>query len=124
MLLATAERLARNRGYVRTLTGRRRRYAPGNQRGERYYSAFNACGQGTAADLMKLKLRQLYGQRKELGLKLRTTVHDEVNGTIQYPPDAFPKFCEAMAVQNLPMVLPIVWKSKVGHTWDECNRED
>ncbi|MGH7806768.1 MAG: DNA polymerase, partial [Thermodesulfobacteriota bacterium] len=49
-LMAKAMRLARSRGYVKTLLGRRRRFSTG----DRLYSALNAVLQGSAADLMKL----------------------------------------------------------------------
>lgn len=115
-LLRYASELAESRGYVKTLLGRRRRYVPG----EPTFSALNSAIQGTAADIMKLKLLQLYRQRNELGVTLRFTVHDEVDGDI--PPDGDVQKLEAALNEAvLPLDVPILWDLKTGPNWKETS---
>ena len=81
-------RLARERGYVETLLGRRR-YFPQlgtrarvhyNVREAAYRMAINAPIQGTAADILKVALRRLWQelQQRNLGSRLILQVHDEL----------------------------------------------
>lgn len=116
-LLKTAARLAERRGYVRTLLGRRARFAPE----EPTYSALNRVIQGTAADEMKLKLVELHRHRKETGFKLRFTVHDEVNGDV---PDveAAQKVKEILNRQILETRVPLFWAVGVGPNWKQCEK--
>lgn len=115
-LLRHAADLAEQRGYVRTFLGRRRRYVPG----EKSHSALNAAIQGTAADIMKLKLLDLYRRREELGVTLRFTVHDEVDGDVA--PDAnLEALRAALDEPTLPLDVPIIWDLKVGNNWKETS---
>lgn len=96
-LLWYCNNLAEKRGYVRTLLGRRRRYAPG----DRYYSALNSVLQGGAADLMKLKLLRLYQERNALTTLARVE--------------------ECFAVQEFDLRVPITWECSVGKNWKETS---
>ena len=60
-LAADASKTAQERGWVKTYLGRRRRFSAERSS----HAALNAIIQGTAADLMKLKLLELYDTRKE-----------------------------------------------------------
>lgn len=119
-LLRIAERQAKTHGFVRTLLGRRGRFqVDADPATERYYRALNKVLQGGAADLMKLKLRSLYKERKTLGIKLRSTVHDEVN--VNGAGENFGRFVEFMDRQEFELRVPILWKSKRGENWNACN---
>ena len=63
-------------GYVKTWSGRKRRYPEL----DRLHSGLNAYIQGTAADINKLKLREIYDAREDLALTMRFTVHDSNDG--------------------------------------------
>lgn len=100
-------------GYVRTLLGRRRRY-PGL---ERLHSGLNAFIQGSAADIAKIKARQLYDARKELELTMRFVVHDSNEGDV-------PSIEHARRVQALlnepalpGLKVPVLWNTGVGPNW-------
>ena len=68
-----AERVARARGYVFNLFGRRRYLDR-----KRAHIAFNALNQSTAADIMKERLPFIQACADMLGLEIVAIVHDEV----------------------------------------------
>jgi DNA polymerase-1 len=113
-LLNVATKTAERRGYVKTFLNRRRRYVPG----DRYYSALNSVLQGTAADLMKLAILQLYRECRKI-LRLRATVHDEVIGDVQTKKDA-KIVAEVLNQQRLPIRVPITWEVGTGKNWKEA----
>jgi DNA polymerase I-like protein with 3'-5' exonuclease and polymerase domains len=104
-----------HRGYVKTILGRRARFNPG----DRFYSALNRIIQGSAADINKLVLVALYRERAQLGLTLRFSVHDEVNGDLQ-DPSRLNDVREVLNTQYLPTLVPILWQTGLGPTWAEA----
>lgn len=116
-LMNTAMRLAEQRGYVKTLLGRRRRY-PDKQN---LHSALNAVIQGSAADVFKLKILALYRDRHTIGIhKLRFPVHDEEVGDIYKVPGVRQRLEEAFAESVIPLKVPILWDIGYGANWREC----
>lgn len=125
--------LARGRqhgvGYVRTILGRRARFHPCPHHGwddvrgcpacPRLFKALNSVDQGSAADVMKVKLRELHRARRRLGLTLRMTIHDEVLGDV---PDleAARLVGELLDEQSLEFRVPIVWQVGTGASWREA----
>jgi DNA polymerase I-like protein with 3'-5' exonuclease and polymerase domains len=104
-------------GYVRTMLGRRRRYPDL----DRLHSGLNAFIQGSAADIAKIKARQLYDARKDLELTLRFVVHDSNEGDV-------PSVEHARKVQNLlnepalpGLKVPVLWNTGVGPSWGQVN---
>lgn len=78
--------LARNQGFVQTIKGRKRYLKDINSanavvRGMAERNAINAPIQGSAADIIKIAMINIYGQLKEQGLKSKMVlqVHDELN---------------------------------------------
>ena len=116
VLLEQAKRLAEDRGYVRTLLGRRARF-PG---GQRSHKALNSVIQGGAADIMKTKLVELHKARKDTGFLLRFTVHDEVDGDVPNL-EAAARVGEILNSQSFPdLAVPILWKGATGQNWAAC----
>jgi len=110
-----AKGYAESRGWVKTMLGRRSRF-PG---GDRSYKALNAIIQGTAADLMKLKLVELYEMAHQYGLVLRFTVHDEV--VLDIPDEAAGRAVdEQLNKPSLDVRVPLFWSTKTGANWKEC----
>jgi DNA polymerase-1 len=109
--------VAKKRGYVRTIMGRRRRYPTG----ERLSSAFNAIDQGTAAETLKVKLLETYNNRKFLEINLRATVHDEMDGD-SYNKDRVKDFKELLEAPDsrVPCRVPLLWDIETGRNWREC----
>ena len=104
---------AETQGYVTTILGRRARFT------DRFYKALNSRIQGSAADLLKLKLIALHDARKDTGFVLRFTVHDEVDGDApdQTCVEAVHKILDDQAV---PLAVPILWDVSTGATWGQC----
>lgn len=108
---------ARSRGFVSTLLGRRARFGTG----EKIHSAVNRVIQGSAADLMKLKLKRVYDERKTLGItQLRMMIHDEQTGDKDPDPKYTKLIQECFNVQEIPLKVPILWELNTGDNWREC----
>ncbi len=116
---------ARERGYVETLTGRRR-YVPdlrsGNgavrQGAERM--AINTPIQGTAADMIKIAMRRVQDWlwEQETRSRLLLQVHDEL--VFELDPDEATKVVAAVTTlmsEALPMAVPIVVETGVAGNW-------
>lgn len=114
--LRNAENLAKSRGYVKTILGRRARF-PDDKFA---YKALNAVIQGSAADIMKRKLVELHNERQRTGFTMRMTVHDEVCGDV--PDEESARLVsEVLNRQSFPeLKVPILWTGKTGRHWAEC----
>jgi len=114
-LLHHASKVAKTRGYVKSLTGRRFRFPDG----EFTYKAVNRVIQGGAADVMKRKLVELHAERRRTGFLMRMTVHDEVCGDV---PDAESARMvdEILNRQSFELMVPILWDTKTGSSWAAC----
>jgi DNA polymerase I-like protein with 3'-5' exonuclease and polymerase domains len=116
-LMNTAMKLAETRKFVRTLLGRRRRYPDGKG----LHAALNSVIQGSAADVFKMKVRQLYRERKTIGIhKLRYPVHDEEVGDIIRDVGARLRLHECFAADTIPLKVPVLWDLEFGANWREC----
>lgn len=110
--------IAKNRGYVKTLLGRRSRF-PG---GQRLHKAANAVIQGGAADINKVKLVEVHKARKHTGLKLRMTVHDEISGDATRP-ETFDLVTALLNRQSVRTKVPILWETGVGKNWRDAKHD-
>lgn len=77
-LLQQASSIAKARGYVKTVVGRRIRF-PG---GKFTHKAAGLVFQGTSADCMKQKMIELHPVAKRAGSRMLLSVHDELNFSI------------------------------------------
>lgn len=117
-LLSKAGDLAKNRGFIKTILGRRARFPDG----QKTHKALNRRIQGSAADIMKKKLIELHANRKETQFKMRFTVHDECDGDIPDLQHA-EKVKEILNHQSFPSLrIPILWDLKTGINWKEAGR--
>ncbi len=108
----TASRLARERGFVRTIFGRKARFVGT----EKLHAAANRIIQGSAADVMKDRLVAVYENKDALQMKMRVTVHDELNGDV--PDDAAAKRVnECLTDFSMSTRVPLLWKTEVGKNW-------
>jgi len=105
----------KHRGYVKTVLGRRSRFPTDYK----IHKALNAIIQGSAADIMKTKLVELFKQRRALGFTMRMTVHDEVTGDV---PDvaAAKKIEDLLNVQSIETTVPILWAAGTGKNWADA----
>ena len=123
-LIRKAECIAKNRGYVKTVLGRRARFSgpdvPPIMR-KFCHKALNYVVQGSAADIMKVKLVELHKARHETGFVMRQTVHDEVDGDARSPETAA-RVREVLNRQSFEgLKVPIVWEVETGRNWAEAH---
>ena len=122
-------RMARERGYVETVFGRRlylteinSRNAQRRQYAER--SAINAPMQGTAADIIKRAMITVdaWCGRPDCGARLIMQVHDEL--VLEVPAgeleDVRAGVCERM-VGAAELRVPLQVDAKAGASWDEAH---
>jgi DNA polymerase I-like protein with 3'-5' exonuclease and polymerase domains len=106
---------AESRGHVKTILGRRSRFP------DKKFShkALNCVIQGSAADGNKLTLVEVYKERERLGLTMRATVHDELDGDL-HDPSSLAAVTEVLNRQLLDLDVPILWAAKTGKNWAEA----
>ena len=124
-----SKEVAREKGYVTTLFGRRR-YLPdinshnATVRGFAERNAINAPIQGTAADIIKVAMIRIYNRFKAEGIrsKMILQVHDELNFSV-YPEEK--EKVEGIVLQEMQNALnlsvPLVADSGFGKNWLEAH---
>ena len=114
-LITEATEQAENDGYVTTILGRRTRFP----RGHRTHKALNSIIQGSAADIMKRKIVEVYDACKSF-FKMRFTVHDEVGGDVSNREDAT-RVNVVLNRQTTKTRIPILWETGVGPNWADVD---
>ena len=124
-----SKEVARQKGYVTTLFGRRR-YLPdinshnATVRGFAERNAINAPIQGTAADIIKVAMIRIFQRFKAEGIrsKMILQVHDELNFSV-YPDEK--EKVERIVIEEmqnaLPLSVPLVADSGFGKNWLEAH---
>lgn len=124
-----SKEVAREKGYVTTLFGRRR-YLPdinshnATVRGFAERNAINAPIQGTAADIIKVAMIRIYNRFKAEGIrsKMILQVHDELNFSV-YPDEK--EKVEGIVLQEMQnaqkLNVPLVADSGFGKNWLEAH---
>ena len=119
---------AREQGYVETLLGRRRYFPelrPGarvshNAREQAYRMAINAPIQGTAADILKVAMKNLWDELGERGLRARMLlqVHDEL--VLEVPQEELDEVTD-LVIRTMEgaftLDAPLKVDAKLGHNW-------
>lgn len=119
----------KTQGYIKTEFGRTRRRTIYFLAKDEYdqsreiRSITNAVIQGTAADMIKIAMKNMYPQLKGIGARIVSTVHDEV--IVSAPKE---KAKRAYAIVHRSMVdagrnltVPITVDAKIGKTWNEVH---
>ena len=124
-----SKEVAREKGYVTTLFGRRR-YLPdinshnATVRGFAERNAINAPIQGTAADIIKVAMIHIFQRFKAEGVKSKMIlqVHDELNFSV-YPEEK--EKVERIVIEEMqsafPLNVPLVAESGFGQNWLEAH---
>lgn len=113
-LFNRAKHLASKRGYVKTMLGRIATF-PG---GQMAHAALNRVIQGTAGEINKLVLANVYRDRKHLDLTMRLTVHDELDADLRTE-SKLPQVKELLATPVVNTLVPILWDVGTGANWAE-----
>ena len=121
--------ICRQRGYVETVTGRRR-YLPdiasanATVRAAAERNAINAPIQGTAADMIKLAMVGIHRDlgRRNLRTRMLLQVHDELLFDLYLPEqEEVLALVEEQLRTALPLAVPIVVEMGVGRNWLEAH---
>ncbi len=114
--LDRASALARQRGYVKTITGRRIRFPnPGKS-----YKAGGVVFQGTSADIMKAKKNEIIRRFRGTDVKLILLVHDEFD--LLAPKEQAKEVAKEVKeiLQTVPQLrVPILSEVGIGPNWYE-----
>lgn len=115
-MFRTAEGMAKDNGYIRTLLGRRCRF-PLDENGNRQwtYKALNRLIQGSAADQTK----QAMVDADAAGFKLQLQVHDELDLTVETRQDAV-ELATRMR-EAIPVRVPMKVDVETGPNWGEVS---
>ena len=124
-----SKEVARQKGYVTTLFGRRRYLPDINSansvvRGFAERNAINAPIQGTAADIIKVAMINIFKRFKSENIrsKMILQVHDELNFSV-YPDEK--EHVETIVIEEMQnafkMVVPLVADSGFGDNWLEAH---
>ena len=124
-----SKEMARQKGYVTTLFGRRRYLPDINSansvvRGFAERNAINAPIQGTAADIIKVAMIHIFQRFKKEGIKSKMIlqVHDELNFSV-YPEEK--EIVEHIVIEEMQnafqMQVPLVADSGFGSNWLEAH---
>lgn len=111
MLSKDAANLAKRRGYVKTILGRRCNFP----NGQFTHKAANRIIQGSSADMVKQAIVNL----DEAGYLPYNTVHDEVDNPIE----DVEKDCKAIReimLSAIPLHVPLLVDVEIGPNWGEC----
>ena len=124
-----SKEVARQKGYVTTLFGRRR-YLPdinshnATVRGFAERNAINAPIQGTAADIIKVAMIRIFNRFKAEGIKSKMIlqVHDELNFSV-YPEEK--ETVERIVLEEMQaafiLAVPLIADSGFGKNWLEAH---
>lgn len=121
---------AREKGYVKTLLGRKRFLRDINSRSRMARSAaeriaVNTPVQGTAADMIKLAMSSIYKRMKKENLKSKMIlqVHDELMFDVWTPElEALEKLVKEEMEKALPgLKVPIIVETGTGQNWLEAH---
>jgi DNA polymerase I len=113
-ILQRAANLARERGYVKTIFGRKLRFPIKHQT----YKAGGLVFQGTAADLMKWKLVELNRELPSVGGSLILSVHDEFDALAESGQEREVKSTMKRIMEDIPQLsVPILADVKDGKDW-------
>lgn len=120
-----AERLAKRRGYIKTILKRRRRFKDP----EKAYSALNALLQGTAADIIKKGMRDMWKaglcDERVIGVP-HLQVHDELDWSDPDTPESKEAFKEVEHILEtcVPLRVPLLVDVAIGENWGALEKDE
>ncbi len=100
-------RVADERGYVRTMLGRRRRFSNHMN----LHKSLNAVVQGTAADMIKQAMLIIWNEYQEIAM---LTVHDELGYSVPENADHLARAIETALTFKVPMIVDPTY----GESWN------
>ena len=118
-VLQRASNLASQRGYVKTIFGRKIRFPNKHST----YKAGGLVFQGTAADIMKAKLVELNRSLQEGGGSLILSIHDEFDAIAETGCEGWVITTMKEVMEDVPWLkVPILADVKAGPNWYEASK--
>ena len=117
---------ARKDGYVTTLFGRRRHIPEINSKNRQVRqfaerTAMNTPIQGTAADMIKVAMIEIYGKIKEMRSKMILQVHDELIFDIHKDElEQMKDIVRSTMETSVDLDVPVKVDMGIGSNWLEC----
>lgn len=114
-------KMAKKRGYIKTILKRRARVTPLMRSEGKEYSMFNRLIQGSAADLMKKGMKDAYDAGIFNVLLPHLTVHDELDQSIPITKEGFEAYEELQNIMEKAITLnvPVKVDAEIGSSWGE-----
>lgn len=115
--IKAVEQVSKRRGYIRTFLKRRSRLLDPNKA----YTMFCRLTQGSAADLMKKALHDMYHAGIFDVLPPHLTVHDELDCSVPKTIEGIEAFVEAKRImeQCVELKVPVIADMEYGQNWAE-----
>ena len=112
-LADTAKKLGAQRGYVRTVMGRRATF-PRQKNGEVWFThkALNRVIQGSAADMTKKAMLDIWQQKGKVPL---LSIHDELDFDVENEAEA--RELADIMEKAIPLEVPVLVDVEIGATW-------
>lgn len=117
--------IAKGRGYIKTILGRRARLNDQMKKQGKEYSLFNRLIQGSAADMMKKAMVDCYKSGVFNPLKPHLTVHDELDTSVPRTKEGIEAFTEMKHLMEsaIKLSVPVVADAELGNNWANCTEE-
>jgi DNA polymerase-1 len=114
-------KIAKERGYIRTIAGRRSRVSDAMRANKKEYSMFNRLIQGTAADVMKKGMLDAYEAGIFETLAPHLTVHDEMDVSEPRTKEGREATLELKHIMEdvFELKVPIIADLEVGDNWHD-----
>ena len=112
-------KIAKGRGYLKTISNRRARVSEAMRQSRKEYSMFNRLIQGTAADIMKKGMLDAYNKGLFNILVPHLTVHDEIDVSVPNNQIGFEAYRELKnTMENTyNLKVPIIADMEMGTNW-------
>jgi DNA polymerase I-like protein with 3'-5' exonuclease and polymerase domains len=114
-------KIAKGRGYLKTISGRRARVSELMRANRKEYSMFNRLIQGTAADILKKGMLTAYEAGIFDILIPHLTVHDELDNSIPRTKEGVEAYKELQHIleYSIELRVPIIAVPEIGKNWHD-----
>lgn len=118
--------VAKKRGYIKTVLGRRARVNEDMRIARKEYTMFNRLIQGSAADILKAAMYNVYNDGIFDVLIPHLTVHDELDVSIPRTKEGIEAFKEMKNImeQCVKLQVPLVADAEIGENWSHVSSLD
>ncbi|GAH11507.1 unnamed protein product, partial [marine sediment metagenome] len=118
--------IAKARGFIKTILGRRARVTQEMRDNKKEYSMFSRLIQGSAADLLKKAMVDCYEAGVFNVLIPHLTVHDELDSSVPKTKEGKEAFNEKKFIMEncIKIKVPITADLEIGDNWGQLRKHD